>query len=100
MIYQTYIKTILNILSTNNLLLGCEILKIVLWSSVKELSIHIYRSNTTDEDLGEYTKTTNPDEINIDDDFDTDEEEEIEGTVANFSFSGFIRQIYIDSIFI
>ncbi|XP_014772269.1 pre-mRNA-splicing factor SYF1 [Octopus bimaculoides] len=36
------------------------------------------RSNTTDEDLGEYTKTTNPDEINIDDDFDTDEDEEIE----------------------
>ncbi|GAB1597760.1 pre-mRNA-splicing factor SYF1-like [Argonauta hians] len=36
------------------------------------------RSNTTDEDLGEYTKTTNPDEINIDDDFGTDDEEEIE----------------------
>lgn len=36
------------------------------------------RSNTTDEELGALTKTSNPEEINIDEDFDTDEEEEVE----------------------
>ncbi|KAH3792946.1 hypothetical protein DPMN_146448 [Dreissena polymorpha] len=39
----------------------------------------VSRSNTTDEELGEMTKTTNPDNINIDEDFSTDEDEEVEG---------------------
>lgn len=39
----------------------------------------VHRSNTTDEELGEMTKTTNPDEINIDSDFSSDEDENIEG---------------------
>ena len=44
------------------------------------LLLHVYyRSNTTTEELGEMTKTTNPDEINIDEDYSTDEEEEVEG---------------------
>ena len=39
-----------------------------------------FRSNATDEELGEITKTNNPEEINIDDDeFDTDEEKTVEG---------------------
>ena len=37
------------------------------------------RSNATDEELGEMTKTTNPDEINIDSDFSSDEDENVEG---------------------
>ena len=38
------------------------------------------RSDATEEELGELTKTNNPEEINIDDDdIATDEEEEIEG---------------------
>lgn len=36
------------------------------------------RSNTTDEELGELTKTTNPDEINIDEDYSSDEDQEVE----------------------
>lgn len=36
------------------------------------------RSNTTDEELGELTKTTNPDEINIDEDYSSDEDEDVE----------------------
>lgn len=39
----------------------------------------LLRSNATDEDLGEMTKTTNPDEINIDSDFSSDEDENVEG---------------------
>ena len=38
-----------------------------------------FRSNTTDEELGELTKTTNPDEINIDEDYSSDEDQEVEG---------------------
>jgi len=37
------------------------------------------RSSTTQEELGEMTKTNNPEEINIDDDAETDEDETIEG---------------------
>ena len=37
------------------------------------------RSNTTEEELGEMTKTHNPEEINIDDDFESDDEETVEG---------------------
>ncbi|KAK3581457.1 hypothetical protein CHS0354_031782 [Potamilus streckersoni] len=36
------------------------------------------RSNATDEELGELTKTNNPDEINIDEDFSSDEDENVE----------------------
>lgn len=36
------------------------------------------RSNTTDEELGELTKTTNPDEINIDEDYSSEEDQEVE----------------------
>ncbi|XP_013420306.1 pre-mRNA-splicing factor SYF1 [Lingula anatina] len=36
------------------------------------------RSNTTEEELGEMTKTNNPEEINIDEDFESDEEETVE----------------------
>ncbi|XP_064616120.1 pre-mRNA-splicing factor SYF1-like [Liolophura sinensis] len=36
------------------------------------------RSNTTNEELGEMTKTANPDEINIDEDFSSDEDETVE----------------------
>ncbi|XP_076360546.1 pre-mRNA-splicing factor SYF1 fand [Tachypleus tridentatus] len=35
-------------------------------------------TNTAEEELAEMSKTTNPEEINIDDDFDTDEEENVE----------------------
>lgn len=41
-------------------------------------NILFVRSNTTDEELGEMTKTTNPDEINIDSDFSSDEDENVE----------------------
>lgn len=37
----------------------------------------MYRSTTTDEDLGELTKTHNPEEIDIDD--DSDDDENVEG---------------------
>ena len=37
----------------------------------------MYRSTTTDEDLGELTKTHNPEEIDIDD--DSDDDEHVEG---------------------
>ena len=37
------------------------------------------RSNNTDAELGELTKTANPDEINIDDDFSSDDDEQVEG---------------------
>ncbi|XP_052223848.1 pre-mRNA-splicing factor SYF1-like [Dreissena polymorpha] len=46
-------------------------------ASSKENQVFV-RSNTTDEELGEMTKTTNPDNINIDEDFSTDEDEEVE----------------------
>ena len=39
--------------------------------------ICVYRSTTTDEDLGELTKTHNPEEIDIDD--DSDDDENVEG---------------------
>ena len=42
-----------------------------------------FRSNTTDEELGELTKTTNPDEINIDEDYSSDEDEQVEGNVLH-----------------
>ncbi|KAH3792922.1 hypothetical protein DPMN_146423 [Dreissena polymorpha] len=42
------------------------------------------RSNTTDEELGEMTKKTNPDEININEDFSTDEDEEVEEVQQQF----------------
>ena len=45
----------------------------------------IYRSNTTDEELGEMTKTTNPDEINIDEDYSSDDDEEIEGKIISIT---------------
>ncbi|XP_013791269.1 pre-mRNA-splicing factor SYF1-like [Limulus polyphemus] len=35
-------------------------------------------TNAAEEELAELSKTTNPEEINIDDDFDTDEEENVE----------------------
>jgi pre-mRNA-splicing factor SYF1 len=38
------------------------------------------RSETTDEELGEMTKTNNPEEINIDDEGSTDEDEQVEGS--------------------
>ena len=38
---------------------------------------YMYRSTTTDEDLGELTKTHNPEEIDIDD--DSDDDEHVEG---------------------
>ncbi|XP_052787849.1 pre-mRNA-splicing factor SYF1-like [Mya arenaria] len=44
----------------------------------QDKGILFVRSNTTDEELGEMTKTTNPDEINIDEDFSTDEDEAVE----------------------
>ena len=37
-----------------------------------------FRSNTTEQDLGDMVKTNNPEEINIDED-DTDEDEVVEG---------------------
>lgn len=37
------------------------------------------RSNNTQEELGELAKTANPDAIDIDDDFSSDEEAEVEG---------------------
>jgi hypothetical protein len=37
------------------------------------------RSSTTAEELGEMTKTNNPEEIQLDSDVDTDEEKEAEG---------------------
>lgn len=40
--------------------------------------IAFVRSNTTDEELGELTKTTNPDEIDIDEDYSSDEDEDVE----------------------
>ena len=40
-------------------------------------SIQFIRSNATDEELGELTKTNNPDEINIDEG-DSDDEGEVE----------------------
>ena len=43
------------------------------------LLFFVCRSNTTDEELGELAKTTNPDEINIDEDYSSDEDEEVEG---------------------
>lgn len=49
----------------------------------KEMILHIEgcplirRSTTTDEELGELTKTHNPEEINIDE--DSDDDEQVEG---------------------
>ena len=42
------------------------------------------RSSTTNEELGEMTKTNNPEEILLDSDVETDEEKEAEG---KFCFS-------------
>ena len=44
----------------------------------QDKNILFVRSNATDEELGEMTKTTNPDEINIDSDFSSDEDENVE----------------------
>ncbi|XP_060607021.1 pre-mRNA-splicing factor SYF1-like [Ruditapes philippinarum] len=57
--------------------------------------IMFVRSNTTEEELGEMTKTTNPDEINIDEDYSSDEDEEIEEvptqTVPTEVFGGLVQ---------
>ena len=37
------------------------------------------RSDKTDEELGAMTRTNNPDEINIDSDVESDEDETVEG---------------------
>ena len=42
----------------------------------------ICRSNTTTEELGELTKEANPEEINIDTDDSSDEDQEIEGQLT------------------
>lgn len=40
----------------------------------------LYRGSNTEEELGDLTKTNNPEEINIDDDEDeSDDDEEVEG---------------------
>ena len=39
----------------------------------------LFRSETTEEELGEMTKTNNPEEIDIDEDGSTDEDEQVEG---------------------
>lgn len=44
----------------------------------QDKNILFVRSNATDEELGEMTKTMNPDEINIDSDFSSDEDENVE----------------------
>lgn len=49
-------------------------------------SSYVLRSNTTEDELNEMTKTTNPDEINIDEDYSTDEDEEIEGKLSYFDW--------------
>ncbi|XP_045203954.2 pre-mRNA-splicing factor SYF1-like isoform X2 [Mercenaria mercenaria] len=59
--------------------------------------IMFVRSNTTtDEELGEMTKTVNPDEINIDEDYSTDEDEEVEEvqaqTVPTEVFGGLVQE--------
>jgi len=42
------------------------------------INIVSFRSETTEEELGEMTKTNNPEEIDIDED-ETDEDEQVEG---------------------
>ena len=44
------------------------------------MSLYFFRSNTTTEELGDIAKIANPEEITIDDDFSSDEEETVEGT--------------------
>ena len=76
-----------------SLLSDCVILLVLLsslhsitqvhWILVEfQMLIHVSvfcRSNNTQEELGELAKTANPDAIDIDDDFSSDEEAEVEG---------------------
>ena len=57
-------------------------------ASCKILYKIICRSKTTDEELGELTKTTNPDEINIDEDYSSDEDQEVEGEIIDYGEIG------------
>lgn len=47
------------------------------------LTLYIFfcRSDNTQEELGELAKTANPDAIDIDDDFSSDEEAQVEGKI-------------------
>ena len=63
--------------------------------------LYIYRSNTTEEELGEMTKTTNPDEINIDEDYSSDEDEEIEGKIISITlYYMFLLVVYWCLVFL
>ena len=83
MIFLFYIKTFP--CAQQVCMLNFVALHQTIWPSVEDRQTNfshffsIFRSNTTDEELGEFTKTSNPEEINIDEDFETDEEEEVEG---------------------
>ena len=48
-------------------------------------SLPLTRSDTTQEDLGELVKTNNPEEISIDDDFESDDEATVEGTLKLYT---------------
>ncbi len=57
------------------------------------------RSNTTTEELGEMTKTNNPEEINIDSDESDDEQTVEEGTTSFIRFSLVVGTVSVVSLF-
>ena len=63
---------------------------IVMLNTIANL-FFFYRSNTTNEELGEMVKTNNPEEINIDTD-ESDEEEEVEGQCSDRLFHSLLAQ--------
>ncbi|XP_074655253.1 pre-mRNA-splicing factor SYF1-like [Tubulanus polymorphus] len=50
------------------------------------------RSKTTDEELGEMTKTNNPEEIDLDDDFSSDDDEKVEEVAVPSAVYGSLKK--------